>query len=115
MECMNAVMPALLVPVIVNAASCHDQDICTVLDIKVIIDHICDTGSRNNHRYMHCLTFCLPADKDINPGLVLLLYDADVLTVAVTYCLSVLTQVISTFLYKPLAVDSLQHSGRYLV
>ena len=63
--------------------------------------------------YLFVLRFS--ADMDVDPRLILFLYDLDMPTVSMTDCHAVQPQIISALLFKSIGVDHIQHIIRHII
>lgn len=100
MEGMNTIMPAVVAAIVMDAAACHNRNVCSLFHIKIIVYHIRDTGSGYHYRNMHLLPLCLTADIHVNPLLILFPADFDMLRITMAKRLSVIAQVESALLLK---------------
>ena len=115
MEGVDPVMTALIAAAVVDPASRNDRHVRAICDVKIIVYKIRHTGNADNDRNIDLLTLCLAVDIDIDPRLVRLLFDLDVLTVPVADGSSVLTQVESAFLGKSIVIDDFQYFFYYMI
>jgi len=107
MECVDAVMSALVASAVVDSAARDDGHVRAVRDIKVVVYKVCHAGNADNYRDIDFLTLCIAVDIDIDARLIRFLLNLNMLTVTVADGCSVLAQVESAFLGKSVVVDDL--------
>src|SRR5699024_4946562 len=105
MERMNSVMSCIVASGIVDSTSCNDGYLCSILNVKIVVDNICHSGTGNNNRNVYRLSVRIFINIDINSLPVLFFADFDMLAVPVADGNSVFTQIEGSFLFESFPVN----------
>ena len=79
---VDAVVLAVAVAAVVDAAARDDRHVRALADEKVIIDHVLKAGLRQNHGNVHGFVLCARRNADVDAVLIGFRLDGDVLAVA---------------------------------
>ena len=115
MKGVDPVMSALIAAAVVDPAARNDRNVRSVRDIKVVVYKVCHAGNADDHRDVNFLALCIAINIDIDPRLVRLLLDLNMLTVTVADGRSVLAQVESALLGKSVVIDDFQYLFYYMI
>lgn len=77
-EGVDAVVLAVLIAAVVNAATRNDENVRSLTDIEIVVDHIVHSTLGQNDGDMHAFVLGVRLDDDVNAGLVCLGLDLDV-------------------------------------
>ena len=115
MKGVDPVMSALIASAVVDPAARNDRNVRAVCDIEIIVYKVCHAGNADDHRDVNFLALCIAINIDIDPRLVRLLLDLNMLTVTGADGRSVLAQIESALLGKSVVIDDLQYLFYYMI
>ena len=82
---------------VMNTASCHNFHICSLADVKIIINQIIQSRFGADYGYMHVLALCKRLNDYVNTGLVLLGYNFNIFRTVSAHGGTVFSYVIRTY------------------
>ena len=115
MERVYPVMAALIASAVMNPAARDNRHLCAPGNIEIIVDLILHTGSVHHNRNMHLLSLRLFVYENIDPLLIFLLLNLNMLTVSVAKRDSVVPEVECPFLPESFPVYLPQYLLRNLI